>query len=159
MTRVRLPLISLALGLAAAGCAQQTPQVALAPEPPAQKAVTPMQEAGAAVDNRIVVAFAPGSDRLSPDAGKQLDIAARLFRDVRPVTMFSTGFSDASGGSEYDNLLLAARRARTVKIALVARGIPANQVQLRSLGQSDPVERSDPDAAANRRVTVTWDIM
>ena len=55
--------------------------------------------------------------------------------------MFSTGFSDASGGSEYDNLLLAARRARTVKIALVARGIPANQVQLRSFGQSDPVER------------------
>ena len=95
---------------------------------------------------------------MMPDADKQLDIAARLFRDVRPVSMFSVGYSDAVG-DEFNNLLLSARRARTVKAALIARGIPANQILLRAYGQSDPIDRAHPDAPENRRVLVTWDIM
>ena len=102
--------------------------------------------------------FASGSDRLMPGSDEQLDIAARLFRDVRPVRMFSVGYSDNVGG-EFDNLVLSARRARTVKAALVSRGIPANQIMLRAYGESDPVDRSNPAAPENRRVLVTWDIL
>ena len=150
-------MLSLTALLAATGCAQQTPATGAA-SPPLQTNVTPAQELGAALHNRIQVMFGPGSDRLDPDANKQLDIAARLFRDVRPVTMFSIGYSDANG-DEFGNLVLAARRARTVKMAMIARGIPANQVLMRSFGQSDPIDHAHPDAPENRRVLVTWDIM
>lgn len=140
-----------------AGCAQQAP-TATQPTPAPQQNVTVGQEVGAAVHNQIQVNFASGSDHLMPGADKQLDIAARLFRDVRPVMMFSVGYSN-SVGSEFDNLVLSARRARTVKAALISRGIPANQIMLRAYGQSDPIEKSNPAAPENRRVLVTWDIM
>lgn len=155
--RLRPLLFSLALGVA--GCAQQQQSaVATAPTPPPQKNVTVGQELGAAVNNQIEVTFASGSDRLMPGADQQLDVAARLFRDVRPVAMFSVGYSDAVG-SEFDNLVLSARRARTVKAALVARGIPADQVLLRAYGQSDPIDSANPNAPENRRVLVTWRIL
>lgn len=148
----------LAASLLVVGCAQQAPTPSTAAQVQPQAPVTVGQELGAAVRNNLQVTFGPGSDRLSADANRQLDVAARLFRDVRPVSMFSAGYSDAEG-DEYTNLILAARRARAVKAGLVARGIPANQVLLRSFGESDPLERSDPNAAANRRVVVTWDIL
>lgn len=148
-------LLALAFGMA--GCAQQ-PQAIETAKPAAPTGVTVGQELGAAVRNNIQVSFASGSDRLMPGANEQLDTAARLFRDVRPVLMFSVGYSDAVG-SEFDNLVLSARRARTVKAALVARGIPANQVMLRAYGQSDPIDKANPAAPDNRRVLVTWDIM
>lgn len=145
--------IALTILLGVAGCAQSP-----ALPPPAVSTVSVGQEAVAAVRNNIEVKFANGSDRLAPDAGNQLDLAARLFRDVRPVSMFSVGYSDATG-NEYDNLILSAKRARTVKMALIARGIPANQIMLRAYGQSDPVDKANPADAANRRVLVTWDLM
>ncbi len=156
----RTVLTACALATSLAGCAQQasTATNAAPAEPPLQTRVTTGQEVGAALNNQIQVEFASGSDRLSPDANRQLDVAARLFRDVRPVAMFSVGYSDAVG-SEFDNLLLAARRARAVKTGLVARGIPADQVLLRSYGQSDPINSAEPNAPANRRVLVSWRIV
>lgn len=156
MPNFSLQSIALTILLGAAGCAQQGPP--LPPPTPAVSNVSTGQEVAAAVRNNIEIKFANGSDRLAPDAGNQLDIAARLFRDVRPVSMFSVGYSDASG-NEYDNLILSAKRARTVKQALIARGIPANQIMLRAYGQSDPIDKANPDDAANRRVLVTWDLM
>lgn len=141
--------------LGVAGCAQSPP---LPPPTAAVSDVSVGREVAAAARNNIEVRFANGSDRLEPEAGNQLDVAARLFRDVRPVAMFSVGYSDASG-DEYANLLLSAKRARVVKQALVARGIPANQVMLRAYGQSDPIDKANPADPANRRVRVTWDLM
>ena len=161
MSRSGYTPVTAALFLASAslmaGCAQQTPAPAQ-PIPAPQQNVSVGQEVGAAVRNQIQVNFASGSDRLMPGSDEQLDIAARLFRDVRPVRMFSVGYSDNVGG-EFDNLVLSARRARTVKAALVSRGIPANQIMLRAYGESDPVDRSNPAAPENRRVLVTWDIL
>lgn len=155
MSNHSLHSIALTILLGVAGCAQSPP---LPPPTPAISNVSVGQEAVAAVRNNIEVKFANGSDRLAPDAGNQLDLAARLFRDVRPVSMFSTGYSDATG-SEYENLILSAKRARTVKMALIARGIPADQIMLRAYGQSDPVDKANPADATNRRVLVTWDLM
>lgn len=156
MPNSSLQPIALTILLGVAACAQQGP--ALPPPAPAVSNVTVGQEATAAVHNNIEIKFANGSDRLAPEAANQLDVAARLFRDVRPVSMFSVGYSDASG-NEYDNLILSAKRARAVKMALIARGIPANQILLRAFGQSDPVDKADPTSADNRRVLVTWDLM
>ena len=102
--------------------------------------------------------FPQGGTRLTPEANKQLDTAARLFRDANPVLMFTTGYADKSG-DEYANLLLSARRAQVVKKALVARGLPAARLLLQALGASDPADSSDPTAPTNRRVVVTWRLL
>ena len=133
----------------AASAVQAPPDVPLATKP------TPVQEVKAVTNDKIEIVFPNGGAHLTPAAEKQLDIAARLFRDANPVLMFTTGYAD-NRGDEYANLLLSARRAQVVKKALVARGIPADRLLLQALGASDPANSSDPNAQENRRVVVTW---
>ncbi|MCQ8239539.1 OmpA family protein [Rhizosaccharibacter radicis] len=160
----RLAIAGLPLFLVAA-CAHPAP----GPNPQAETAQAPKnvplathpdaaQEVGAVASNRIAVTFPRGGTILTPEADKQLDLAARLFRDANPVLMFTTGYADVSG-SEYANLLLSARRAEAVKKALVARGIPADRLLIRAYGVSDPANTDDPRAAENRRVTITWRLL
>ena len=136
----------------AATAVQAPPTVPLATKP------TTGQEVGAVVNDRILITFPNGGTRITPEADKQLDLAARLFRDANPVLMFTSGYADNTG-DEYGNLLLSARRAQAVKKALVARGIPADRLLLQAFGTSDPADTSDPTAAANRRVVVTWRLL
>lgn len=136
----------------AAAAVQAPPNVPLVTKP------TPVQEVKAVANDKIEIVFPHGGSRLTPEAAKQLDLAARLFRDANPVLMFTTGYSDNTG-DEYHNLLLSARRAQIVKQALVARGIPANRLLLQALGASDPAVSADPTAAENRRVVVTWRLL
>ena len=81
------------------------------------------QEVGALAENKVEVIFPVGGAVLTPAADRQLDLAARLYRDANPVAMFTSGYSDHSG-DEYSNLLLSAKRAQAVKRGLVARGDP-----------------------------------
>ena len=69
------------------------------------------QEVAAVADNKITVTFPEGGATLTPDANKQLDLAARLYRDDNPVAMFTAGYTDRTG-DEFGNLLLSAQRAR-----------------------------------------------
>lgn len=154
MTGRRTRPTTLVAALLVAGCAQQT-----APAPP-KLATKPTvgQEIGAVARNKVEISFANGSASLSPDATQQLDLAARLFRDIHPALMYSIGHSDAVG-DEFSNVLLSAERARTVKQALVARGIPADRLYIQAFGESDPISRSDPNAPENRRVVVQWHVL
>ena len=136
----------------AAAAVQAPPTVPLASKPGVG------EEAKAVANDKIQIVFPEGGSRLTPEANKQLDVAARLFRDANPVLMFTTGYSD-NRGDEYHNLLLSARRAQVVKKALVARGIPADRLLLQALGASDPADSSDPTAPTNRRVVVTWRLL
>ena len=113
------------------------------------------QEAAAVIDNKVVVTFPQGATALTPDANRQLDLAARLFRDANPVVMFTSGYADRRG-NEYGSLLISARRALAVKQALVARGIPADRLLLQAFGQSELANTADPLAPENRRVVITW---
>ncbi len=151
---VYTPTLALAAGLLAlAGCAQpSTPQPPLASQP------TVGQEVGAVANNKVQIIFPTGGTRLTPEAQAQLDLAARLFRDVNPVEMFSIGYTDPAG-TEFGNILLSARRAEAVKQGMVARGIPADRVKVQALGSSDLVNPSDPSAAENRRVVIQWRII
>ena len=139
----------------ASGCAHPP---APANPPPLATQPTVGQEIGAVTNNKVQITFPSGGTRLTPEDQAQLDLAARLFRDVNPVEMFSIGYSDTVG-SEYSNLLLSARRAEAVKQALIARGIPADRVKVQALGASDPVNASDPASAENRRVVIQWRIL
>ena len=150
-----LAVLGALVGLAA--CAQQQAP-APAAEPPLATKPSVGQEIGAVAQNKVEVTFAPGAATLSPQADTQLDLAARLFRDVNPVAMFSIGYADATG-DEFDNIILSARRAQAVKRALVARGIPPDRVRLQALGASDPSNSSNPNAPENRRVVVQWRIL
>ena len=126
--------------------------------PPLETKPTTAQEAGAVVNNKVEVVFPPGGATLTPEANKELDLAARLYRDVNPVLMFTTGYADHSG-DEYSNILLSAKRAETVKRALVARGIPPERLLLQALGESELANTADPLAPENRRVVFTWRLL
>jgi outer membrane protein OmpA-like peptidoglycan-associated protein len=130
---------------------------AAAPIAPTSKP-TVGQELAAVADTKVVVPFPLGGDTLVPEADTQLDLAARLFRDAHPVVMFTSGYTDRSG-DEYSNVLLSARRAEAVKRGLVARGIPADRLLIQALGASELADPSDPNAAANRRVVITWRLL
>ena len=136
----------------AAAAVQAPPNIPLATKP------TTGQEIGAVTNDRIQITFPNGDATITPEAAKQLDLAARLFRDANPVLMFTSGYADNTG-DEYGNLLLSARRAQAVKEGLVARGIPADRLLLQAFGTSDPVDAADPSAAVNRRVVVTWRLL
>jgi OOP family OmpA-OmpF porin len=119
---------------------------------------TNADEAAVIAANEVEIFFPQGASALSPEANKKLDLAARLYRDAHPVTMFTTGHADGSG-DEYHNLLLSAQRAEEVKRGLVARGIPANLLLVQALGESELSNAADPLAAENRRVTITWRLL
>lgn len=126
--------------------------------PAAPSKPTVGQEIAAVADNKITVTFPGGGAALTPDANKQLDLAARLYRDANPVAMFTAGYTDRSG-DEFSNLLLSAQRARAVKGGLVARGIPADRLLIQAFGSSELANSSDPQAPENRRVVVTWRLL
>lgn len=115
-------------------------------------------QVAALVDNKVVVDFASGGATISPEAERQLDLSARLFRDAHALVMFVDGHSDGTG-SEYANVVLSARRAQAAKVALVARGIPADRMVISAYGISQPIDDSDPKAPANRRVVITWRLL
>ncbi len=78
---------------------------------------------------------------------------ARQF-DVERVRV--VGNTDTSGSSAY-NQALSERRARVVRDALVAEGIPAGIISSQSLGESSPA-KSTPDGTReplNRRTEIT----
>jgi len=133
-------------------------QAAPAASPPPADKPGVTQEVAAVASNQVTVLFPPNGATLTPEANRQLDLAARLFRDANPVAMFTTGYTDRSG-DEYANLILSAQRAEAVKRGLVARGIPADRLLIRALGESELADRSQPTAADNRRVVITWRLL
>ena len=142
--------------LLAAGCATSPPpaqQASSAPPPAAQPAAAPAKPAAGA--DSLQVLFDVNSAALSPAADGVIDHAARLFREGNPVVMTVAGHSDRDG-SELGNLILSAKRAATVKQALVARGIPDRRLELLAFGVTEPAMPDNPTAPDNRRVVITW---
>ncbi len=146
-----------ASAVALAGCSHTAPATTLAPaasvSPPTGGG--PLLPRGGA--EQVVVSFAGGGSRLTPEAEAQLDVAARTYRDGHPLVMYVAGFTDRLG-SEYVNLIVAAQRAEAVKAGLVARGIPADRLQTAALGEADPAISTSPGVPepTNRRVIITW---
>lgn len=161
-TSLQLLMVMATAGLAACSSIPAGPNAgataAVQPAPPPATPPTLGEEAAAVADNKVNITFPLGGAVLTPEANRQLDLAARLYRDAHPVLMFTAGYSDPSG-DEYGNLVLSARRAEAVKRGLVARGIPADRLLIQALGEFELANTSDPKAPENRRVVITWRLL
>ena len=155
MPRVALPSAIVAAAIAAAVAAgpagaQTTTSPAAAAPPPAS--------AQPAAPDKLVVYFDEGSATVRAPDVAVLDHASRLFREGQPIVMILSGSTDTVG-SPISNLVLSQRRADTVLNALVARGIPAEHLQVLAKGESDA--RSSGSTAgrpepSDRRVEISW---
>jgi outer membrane protein OmpA-like peptidoglycan-associated protein len=148
---MRMPVVLLAPAVLLAACAQPAPAPQAAAPAPAATAA-----AAAPAPDKLIIPFSNGAT-LSPDAAAKLDEAARLYREGSPIMMYVAGYSDRQG-SELQNLFLSARRAAVVKEGLVARGIPAERLQMTAMGEADPAVATGDGVVElqNRRAVVTW---
>ena len=105
----------------------------------------------------LMIYFPLGGAAVSADQRDALDQAARLFRDGDPIVMIIAGGADTIGSPDR-NLDLSVARAEAVADGLVARGIPADRLQVVGRGNTElPVETQDGVAEReNRYVEITW---
>lgn len=115
-------------------------------------------QVAALAQNEVVVDFSSDGATITEAANRQLDLSARLFRDAHALVMFVDGHANATG-NEYANVVLSAQRAQAAKVALVARGIPADRMVISAYGVSKPIDAQDPKSLANRRVVITWRLL
>jgi outer membrane protein OmpA-like peptidoglycan-associated protein len=111
----------------------------------------------AKVPNSYLVFFNWGSSELSDDA---MDVIAQTVENARrgKVTwIMAVGHADTSGAPAYNDGL-SRRRAESVGSALVARGIPHNQITIGSKGEEEPFVPTGDGIreAQNRRVLVSF---
>lgn len=142
-------LIIVPFAAALTACAQPQPQATTT------SAYSTNKPSPSTAPSDVQLFFDTGSSALSAELNEKLDQAARLYREGNPLVMFVAGHSDQDG-AEYPNLVLSGERALTVKQALVARGIPADRLQLQALGSSLPTDPAAPVSDDNRRVVITW---
>lgn len=128
--------------------------------PPAAAPVEPPAPAVAAeppppptVPNNYIVFFDFDRSNLSADADRIVAAAAANAQQARATTVEVTGHADRSGSARY-NMRLSQRRADIVKQALIARGIPADQIAVTAAGESQPLVPTADGVreAQNRRV-------
>jgi len=99
------------------------------------------------------LAFETGGAALSPGSARALDALAEMLSADPELAVVIVGHSDNEGGLEI-NLDLSERRARAVMEALIARGVPAAQLDARGVGFLAPItsNATEKGRARNRRV-------
>ena len=102
------------------------------------------------------VQFAYDSDELENEAILSLRALGAALRDPRlaDYKFEIIGHTDAKGSDAY-NLELSKRRAAAVVEHLVFfHNVDRNRLVAIGMGEEDPINKSDPDAAENRRVEI-----
>jgi outer membrane protein OmpA-like peptidoglycan-associated protein len=99
--------------------------------------------------------FESGRAALKPLGRRALENVARILRQDPERSLVIEGFTD-DRGSEQANRVLSERRARAVRAALVAAGVPEERLVARGLGESYPVASNASPAGRqlNRRVEI-----
>jgi outer membrane protein OmpA-like peptidoglycan-associated protein len=93
---------------------------------------------------------------LTADGRAMLDELAATLKELGFVSGTVTGYSDSSGAEDY-NRRLSLRRAETVAGYLEDRGVAPGRLQVRGMGESDPIaDNSTAEGRAmNRRVVIS----
>src|SRR6185295_13404740 len=90
-------------------------------------------------------------------AQSKLDQLAAVLKNHPERRVLVEGFTDSTGSAE-SNLLLSRARAEAVRVALLARGIGADRIDVRGNGEARPVASNNTQAGRqqNRRVEVVF---
>lgn len=146
---------------APAPAAPKPTPVAPAPKPtpkPAPKPV-PVKSAQEVLGNTTFGAdafFQFDKAVLKPEARTKLgELASRIQSLVNLDSIVAIGHTDSIGAAAY-NQRLSVRRAQSVKNYLVKQGIPAAQIQVQGMGETQPIAPNNTRAgrAQNRRVDI-----
>ncbi|MBI6919558.1 OmpA family protein [Pseudomonas monteilii] len=157
MHAIRFPLWALLLAvLALTGC-QSAPPKGLTPEQIAvlkREGFTPTDE-GWAYDLSGKVLFGSDLDSLNGQSQAIVERIGKALLGVGIQGVRVDGHADSSGKAAY-NQQLSERRAQSVAKALVGVGMPAQNIQRRGLGSTQPVadNRTSAGRTENRRVSI-----
>ncbi|MFZ2806593.1 MAG: OmpA family protein [Desulfosalsimonadaceae bacterium] len=101
------------------------------------------------------VLFASGKAELAPGAKQTIDNLAAFLDKYPDRKVMIEGHTDSTGSTEL-NLDLSERRAQSVKIALLERGISFDRIDAVGFGEDKPIAGNDtPDGRQqNRRVEI-----
>lgn len=101
------------------------------------------------------VLFQTGRSELQPVAAPRMDKLAGFLRQFPERKLLIEGYTD-SVGSDQLNMELSQRRAESIKVALVQRGVDPSRMTIGAYGKSYPVASNQtPDGRQlNRRVEV-----
>lgn len=100
--------------------------------------------------------FDVNSADLKPAAKSDLNEISAILKQYPEDRIMVVGYADSQGSDSY-NQQLSDRRARSVKLALVAGGVPASTIEAMGQGESNPVASNDTaeGRSKNRRVEMT----
>jgi len=95
------------------------------------------------------------SDKVKPEAQKNLSNLAASLGKYPNSSLLIVGHTDAAGSDDY-NKALSERRAISTASYLIGQGVASSRLKTMGLGESEPVAANDTDAnmAKNRRVEV-----
>ncbi|MDT8925931.1 OmpA family protein [Pseudomonas taiwanensis] len=155
--RLRFPLVALLLALLALGGCQSAPPKGLSAEQIAvlkREGFAPTEE-GWAYDLSGKVLFGSDLDSLNGQSEAIVERIGKALLSVGIQGVRVDGHADASGKAA-SNQQLSERRAQSVARALIGIGMPAQNIQTRGLGSSQPVadNRSSAGRMENRRVSI-----
>lgn len=155
--RLRFPLWALLFALLAlTGCQSTTPKGLTAEQIAVLKreGFAPTDE-GWAFDLSGKVLFGSDLDGLNSQSQAIVERIGKALLGVGIQGMRVDGHADASGRAAY-NQQLSERRAQSVARTLIGIGMPAQNIQTRGLGSTQPVadNRSSAGRTENRRVSI-----
>nr|WP_238347464.1 MULTISPECIES: OmpA family protein [unclassified Pseudomonas] len=154
---MRFPLWALLLTLLALTGCQSTPPKGLTAEQIAvlkREGFAPTDE-GWAFDLSGKVLFGSDLDGLNSQSQAIVERIGKALLGVGIQGVRVDGHADASGRAAY-NQQLSERRAQSVARTLIGIGMPAQNIQTRGLGSTQPVadNRSSAGRTENRRVSI-----
>jgi outer membrane protein OmpA-like peptidoglycan-associated protein len=155
--RLRFPFIAFVLALLALTGCQSTPPKGLTAEQIAvlkREGFAPTEE-GWAFDLSGKVLFGSDLDSLNGQSQAIVERIGKALLGVGIQGVRVDGHADASGKAAY-NQQLSERRAQSVAKALIGIGMPAQNINTRGLGSSQPVadNRTSAGRTENRRVSI-----
>ena len=98
--------------------------------------------------------FSTGKSNLLASSYPELDRLTNLLKVEKELNILIIGHTD-DVGSEQDNLLLSANRAKAVQEYLINQGINGIRIQTKALGESQPIATNDTEEgrSKNRRIS------